>query len=113
MEAVMKKPKPETVMATYRVPKASAGKLLKLFRSYRRTLVRLGLVTKTKPLILRGEEKGGPVFYEIFDWVSGAAVEAAHRTPDVLADWDAIGRLCRPRGGKPAMAFPHVTRIQP
>jgi hypothetical protein len=108
----MPSPKPETVMATYRVPKANISKLLKRFRSYRRTLERLGLVTVAKPIILRREEKGGPVFYEIFDWANAASVDKAHRSPKVMADWDAIGRLCRPRGGKPAMEFPHVVRVK-
>lgn len=108
----MAKSKPETVMATYRAPKANERKLLTALKAHRRILDRLGLVTPTKTLILRQVEKGGVTFYEIFDWVSGAAVETAHRAPDIMAAWDTIGRLCRSRGGKPAMDFPHVTRCR-
>lgn len=107
------KPKrePLTVTATYRVARAAEPAFRRLLRAHWPTLRRLKLVGPTRPLILRGDEKGGPVYIEIFDWVSMAAVESAHHAPEVAAIWDGIGRLCKARAGKPGWEFPHFDRV--
>jgi hypothetical protein len=105
------KPEPLTVTATYRVPAAAEKAFVKLLKAHWPTLRRLKLVGPAKPVILRAAEKAGPVYIEIFDWASMAAVDAAHHAPEVAAIWDGMGRLCRPRAGKPPMEFPHFDRV--
>jgi hypothetical protein len=100
-----------TVTATYRVPKTAESAFVKLLKVHWPTLRRLKLVGPAKPVILRAEEKGGALYIEVFDWVSMAAVNLAHRAPEVAAVWDAMGRVCSPRAGKPPMEFPHFERV--
>ena len=40
-----------------------------------------------------------------------AALEKAHRHPDVQAIWEPMGSLCESRSGSPGMEFPHVERM--
>jgi quinol monooxygenase YgiN len=49
------------------------------------------LVTDRPPITM--EAKDGTIV-EIFEWVSAAAIEAAHTNPAVLAMWDDFGKVC-------------------
>jgi hypothetical protein len=111
MVSVRTRKKRSRVTATYRVPRKAEPVFRRLLKAHWPTLRRLKLVGPARPLILRGQEKGGPIYIEIFDWVSMAAVDAAHRAPEVAAIWDGIGRLCKPRAGQPGWAFPHFDRV--
>jgi hypothetical protein len=50
-----------------------------------------GLATQRAPLVLRASDGS---LLEIFEWVSEAAVEAAHSNPRVLALWERYAACC-------------------
>lgn len=64
-------------------------------------------------LLLEGIGKtDGPVFCEVFAWVSAEAVERAHHHPRVASLWEPMGMCCEERGGRPAMEFPHFRALE-
>lgn len=108
----MARRKPETVICTYRVVAGQEARFVRLLKRHWPTLRRLDVVTKDPPLIFRGHEGARqPLFVEIFAWKDRAAFEIAHRHPEVLAIWEPMEALTEARGGKPAMDFPHVARL--
>ena len=74
--------KPQTVIATYRVQTGKEAQFEELLSIHYPTLRRRGLVTEEPPLILRGEEEGAPIYYEIFSWVDGVAPQIVLDAPD-------------------------------
>lgn len=106
---------PQIVIATYRVQARRMDEFMGLLRSHYPTLRRLGLVTGTPPVVYRGEEDqregGGPIVFEIFEWVDGEAAGTAHQTPEVARIWEAMGAMVERRGGRPDLEFPHVERV--
>ena len=100
---------PSKVICHYRVAKGNESKFEELLRAHWPTLRRLGLVTETPSQHFKGAEQdnGQPIYFEIFDWMDGAA-ERAHEHPEVMAIWEPMDQLCEVRGGKPNMEFPHV-----
>jgi len=100
----------ETVICHYHVKPGSEKEFEALL--HWPTLKRLGTVTDEPSQIYRGaDEKGRPMFWEIFHWKSAAAFQKAHTHPDVLAIWEPMDMLCEPRDGRPNMEFPHVERL--
>ncbi|HUI27479.1 MAG TPA: hypothetical protein VL403_15460 [Candidatus Kryptonia bacterium] len=108
----MARGKPETVICTYRVIAGKEKAFLELLRRHWPTLRRLEVVTRDPPLLFRGSEgEQQPLFIEIFSWKSRSAFAVAHLHPEVLAIWEPMELLTEARGGKPAMDFPHVERV--
>ncbi len=104
--------RPETVICHYRVKARREAEFLGLLQRHWPTLLRLGTVTGEPSQIYRGaDEKGRPMFWEIFHWKSAAAFERAHQHPEVLAIWEPMDALCEAREGRPNMEFPHVERV--
>lgn len=107
----MARAKPQVVVCTYRVKRGKEPQFRRLLARHWRTLNRLGVVAKVPHLALRGlgGENGGDIV-EIFAWKAGA-FQAAHKSPAVLAIWEPMEQLCEPRGGRPAMEFPHYEML--
>ncbi len=101
---------PVTVIAIYRVQKAREADFQALLARHHPTLVALGLATDEPAVIYRGEEKEGPIVFEIFAWKDDESPSIAHQTPEVMALWEPMGALVEQRDGRPAMQFPHVER---
>jgi hypothetical protein len=100
---------PVTVICQYRVRPGTEDAFLGLLRRHWPTLSKLGVVTDEPARTYRGaDEKGRPVYYEIFAWRSDAAFERAHSHPEVLGIWEPMDALCEAREGRPNMEFPHV-----
>ena len=105
-------PKPETVIAIYRVQPAEETAFFEVLRRHHPTLRSLGLVTETEPIVYRGQEQdGGPIVFEIFTWIDGDAPNKAHQLPEVMQIWEPLGALCEERAGKPKFEFPHVEQV--
>ncbi len=99
--------KPQIVVCTYRVKRGKENAFRRLLARHWPVLKRLGLVTQAPRLMLRGlapETRGD--FLEVFAW-RAHGFEVAHKMPEVLAIWEPMEKLCEPRGGRPAMEFPH------
>lgn len=103
---------PVTVICQYRVRTGAEEEFLALLRRHWPTLSELGVVTHEPARAYCGtDEKGRPVFYEIFSWASDAAFERAHSHPEVLGIWEPMDALCEAREGRPNMEFPHVRSL--
>jgi len=62
-----------------------------LIRDHVATLRRQKLVTDRPPIAM---EAGDGTIVEVFEWVSKAAIEAAHTNPAVVAMWKAYEAVC-------------------
>jgi quinol monooxygenase YgiN len=79
------------VIVAYR-PKPGKGEdLLELVRERVPTLVKEGLVTNRRPVIMRAKDG---TLIEVSEWKSREAIDAAHRNPNVLAMWEKFFELC-------------------
>jgi quinol monooxygenase YgiN len=79
------------VIVAYRPKAGKAEDLLALVRSRVPTLKKEDLVTDRKPVIMRA--KDGTII-EVSEWKSRAAIDAAHKNPNVLAMWKKFFALC-------------------
>ena len=79
------------VIASFRPKPGQADVLLAVLRSHVPTLHRLGLVTERASLIMRAADG---TLLEAFEWASAAAIDAAHRHPEVLALWQRFEACC-------------------
>jgi quinol monooxygenase YgiN len=79
------------VIVAYRPKPEKEHELLALVRSRVPTLKKEGLVTERVPVIMRAED--GTII-EVSEWKSHAAIEAAHKNPNVLAMWEKFFALC-------------------
>jgi hypothetical protein len=70
----------------------------------------LGLITDRPVEVFQGEERKiqGPLFVEIFEWVSADGSAQAHTHPLVTPLWETMGELCESRGGRPMFEFPRL-----
>jgi len=86
---------PVRMLCTYRPRKGKEKELLSLVKNNWTTLKRAGLVTKDRAIVYRATDKksGRVYFVESFSWMNGEASDAAHRNPEVIAVWDAMGAL--------------------
>jgi hypothetical protein len=101
-----------TVFCHYRVRAGEEAAFIELLGKHWPTLQRLGVVTDEPSAVYRGEdEKGRPIFFEVFSWRNEAAFERAHAHPEVLAIWEPMDMLCEARDGRPNMEFPHARRL--
>lgn len=82
---------PRAVIATFRPKPGMDQMLLAVVREHVPTLQRLGLATDRPSLVMRATDG---TIVEAFEWVSGAAIDAAHRHPEVLAMWQRFEAAC-------------------
>jgi quinol monooxygenase YgiN len=79
------------VIVAYRPKRGKGAALLALARGHVAALRRLGLATARKECVMRAAD--GTVV-EVFEWVSRAAVAAAHQHPAVAAIWAEYKEVC-------------------
>jgi hypothetical protein len=73
-------------------PKAGCeAKLRNLVAGHVEILRQQGLATEREPVILAA---GDGTVIEVFEWKSGAAIEAAHQNPAVLSLWERFAEVC-------------------
>ncbi|MGH7864769.1 MAG: hypothetical protein ACREQB_07255 [Candidatus Binataceae bacterium] len=109
----MQREKPQVVICTYRVKRGSEAAFRHLLRKHWSVLNRMNLVTKQPRLVLRGlgnHNRGDLI--EVFAWRRDG-FQRAHKSPEVLAIWEPMEKLCQARGGHPAMEFPHYETFTP
>jgi quinol monooxygenase YgiN len=82
---------PRVVIASFRPRSGQEAALLAVVREHVPTLQRLGLATTRASFVLRAADG---TLIEVFEWVSGAAIDAAHRHPEVLAMWQRFEAAC-------------------
>lgn len=105
--------KPVIAMCVYRVKAGAEEKFRGLLVRHWTTLRSLGLAAPEPPVTYQGVEKAGqPLIVEFLAWRDESAPETAHQSPEVMALWEPMGALCEERGGRPAMEFPHVERLE-
>jgi hypothetical protein len=100
-----------TVFCHYRVREEVKTELLDLLARHWPTLRELELVTDTPARVYLGEDGGGPLVIEMFEWVSEEASATAHTHPRVSEIWEQMGRLLEARDGQPKWEFPHLRQI--
>jgi len=100
----------EIAIAHYRVRPGAEEQFTDILRRHTSTLRSLGLITDRPVEAYVGAEKqlDGPLFVEIFEWVSADGSAQAHTHPQVTGLWEAMAQLCESRGGRPMFEFPHV-----
>jgi hypothetical protein len=102
-----------TSMCIYRVKRGSEAAFRGLLAKHWPTLKRVGLGGETASTIYEGTEAdGAPLFIELLHWKDAEGPNRAHELPAVMAVWEPMGKLCESRGGRPAMEFPVVERIE-
>ena len=79
------------VIVAYRPKPGKQSALLDLVRSRVPILLREGLVTDRKPIIMRARDG---TLIGISEWKSSEAIDAAHKNPNVLALWQKFFALC-------------------
>ena len=82
---------PVVVIVAYRPKAGKENDLLDLVRSRVPTLRKEGLVTDRIPTIVRSRDG---TIVEVSEWKSQAAIDAAHKNPNVLAMWEKFFALC-------------------
>lgn len=80
-----------TVIAVYRPHEGKGEALLELVKTHLPTLRAEGLATETPSVVLRASDGS---LLEVFDWVSGEAVESAHTNEAVQAMWERFAAVC-------------------
>jgi Ser/Thr protein kinase RdoA (MazF antagonist) len=104
---------PETVLATYRVRADKEQEFVELLRRHHPVLHDYGLVTRDRPTILRGSDaEGRPVYYELFTWADGDAVEGGQQLEEVTDLWAAMAELVEERDGLPKIEYPPVRPLE-
>ena len=79
------------VIVAYRPKPGKERDLLELVRSRVPTLRKENLVTNREPTIMRARD--GTII-EVSEWKSQAAIDAAHKNPNVLAMWNKFFAVC-------------------
>jgi hypothetical protein len=97
-------------IAQYRVKAGAEEQFTDVLRRHQAALQELGLITDRPIEVFLGSEKqiDGPLFVEIFEWVSADGSAQAHIHPAVTKVWESMGELCESRGGRPMFEFPNV-----
>ncbi len=86
---------PVTVLVTYRPKKGKERAFPSILKRHWPALKAARLVTSTRPRTWRATDKrsGRTYFVEMFAWKDAKASDLAHRTPEVMAVWGAMGPL--------------------
>jgi hypothetical protein len=101
-----------TSLCLYRVKPGAEDAFRVLLARHWPTLRDVGLGADTPSLLYQGtEDGGGPLFVELLHWKDAKGPEIAHEVAEVLAIWEPMGALCEERGGRPAMEFPVVEKL--
>src|SRR3982074_839874 len=79
------------VIVAYRPKPGKEDELVALVRSRVPTLRKENLVTDRAPTIMRSRD--GTII-EVSEWKSPAAIDAAHKNPNVLAMWNKFFAIC-------------------
>ena len=79
------------VIVAYRPKPGNDAELLALVQSRVPTLRKEGLATDREPVIMRAMD--GTIM-EVSEWKSRAAIDAAHKNPNVLAMWERFFAVC-------------------
>ena len=79
------------VIVAYRPKSGKEKETLELVRNRVPTLRKEGFVTDREPTIMRARD--GTII-EVSEWKSQAAIDAAHKNPNVLAMWDKFFAAC-------------------
>ncbi|HMJ05190.1 MAG TPA: antibiotic biosynthesis monooxygenase family protein [Chthoniobacterales bacterium] len=79
------------VIVAYRPKPGKEADLLEVVRSRVPLLRQEGLVSERVPIIVRAQDG---TLIEVSEWKSRAAIDAAHRNPNVLALWNKFFALC-------------------
>src|SRR5438552_8244734 len=79
------------VIVAYRTKPGKENELIDLVRSRVPTLRKEGLVSDRVPTIMRARD--GTII-EVSEWKSREAIDAAHKNPNVLANWEKFFALC-------------------
>jgi len=102
-----------TVIAVYRPHEGKSEELVELVKTHLPTLRKEGLATELESVVLRASDG---TLLEIFDWVSGEAVEAAHTNEAVQAMWEEFAAVCDfatlDSLAEAEKVFPHFERIE-
>jgi uncharacterized glyoxalase superfamily protein PhnB/quinol monooxygenase YgiN len=86
--------RPRAVIAAYRPRPGCDEALEQLVRAHVPGLQRMGLATDRAALIMRAADG---TLVEAFEWASAAAIDTAHRHPEVQAMWERFDTLCEHR----------------
>lgn len=102
-----------TVIAVYRPHEGKNDELVELVETHLPTLRKEGLATDRESVVLRASD--GTIL-EIFDWVSGEAVEAAHTNEAVQKMWEQFATVCDfatlDSLTEAEKVFPHFERLE-
>lgn len=79
------------VIVAYRPKSGKGDELLELVRSRVPTLRKEGLVSGRTPTVMRGRDG---TIVEVSEWKSRKAIDAAHRNPNVLSNWEKFFAVC-------------------
>lgn len=82
---------PHVVIVCYKPLPGKEDALERLIREHVPILRRLGMATERRAIASRAEDG---TIVEVFEWVSGKAVEEAHQHPEVLAMWKRFEACC-------------------
>lgn len=83
--------RPRAVLASFRPRPGQEDALLAVVREHVPLLQRLGLATDRASLVMRAADG---TIVEAFEWTGAAAIDAAHRHPEVLALWQRFEAAC-------------------
>lgn len=101
-----------TVIAVYRPHEGKSDELLELVKTHLPRLRQEGLATDLESVVLRASDG---TLLEIFDWVSGEAVEAAHTNEAVQKMWEEFAAVCDfatlDSLAEAEKVFPHFERV--
>jgi hypothetical protein len=104
--------RPVTVLCRFTVKPACEKDFVKVLCRDWPSLLRLSLATKDEPVVYRHvDETGGPVYFQIFNWRSAEAANAAHTIPLVMQSWSSMDPLLEERAGHAKWEFPHVEQV--
>jgi quinol monooxygenase YgiN len=79
------------VIVAYRPKPGRETDTLRLVRNRVPTLRKEGLVTDRKSIIMRARDD---TIIEVSEWKSQETIDAAHKSPNVLAMWDTFFEAC-------------------
>jgi len=83
--------RPRISIAVYRPRPGRAAELRIAVEGHQPLLRAEGLATERPGLVM---EAADGTLLEVFEWISGAAIEAAHANPRVMALWERLGDCC-------------------
>ncbi len=103
-----------TVIAMFRAKPGLDDALLACLRDHLHVLRAQGLATERPALVLRARDGA---LLEVFEWVSQAAIDAAHSNPEVLKLWERYAACSDPIAmsdlAEAREMFPGFTRVTP